>query len=48
MAYLSALDIPVIAGVAELLRHLAASGYQLAIGSSANPKRIELILNSLR
>jgi HAD superfamily hydrolase (TIGR01509 family) len=46
VAYLDSLEqIPVIAGVEQLIQQLAISNYPLAIASSANPKRVTLILD---
>jgi HAD superfamily hydrolase (TIGR01509 family) len=46
LAYLSSLDqIPVIPGIPELIECLQSANYHLAIASSANPKRIKLILD---
>lgn len=48
LAYLGALDtIPVIPGIPELIDYLSTHNYSLAIASSANPKRIKLILEKI-
>jgi len=49
LSYLASLDqIPVIAGIPELIDYLMSAHYQLAIASSANPMRIKLILDKIR
>ena len=49
ISYLSSLDqIPVISGIPELIDYFLSSSYQLAIASSANPKRIKLILDKVQ
>jgi HAD superfamily hydrolase (TIGR01509 family) len=49
LAYLESLDqIPVIPGIPEFIEYLVKSNYKIAIGSSANPKRIELILDRIQ
>lgn len=46
--YLESLDrLDEIPGVTELIKHLHKQGYKLALGSSANPIRVELFLNKL-
>ncbi len=45
LSFLESLEtIPIIPGIPELINYLMAHQYGLAIASSANPKRIELIL----
>jgi beta-phosphoglucomutase len=45
LSYLAVLDqIPVIPGAPELIQYFIDSGHKLALASSANPKRIKLIL----
>ncbi len=39
--------IPVISGACELISQLLKSNYRLAIASSANPKRIDMLLDRL-
>jgi len=40
-------DVPVFPGVVELIRSLKADGHPLAIGTSAPPENVELVLESL-
>jgi HAD superfamily hydrolase (TIGR01509 family) len=40
-------EMPIVAGVTELIHQLHQNGYRVSLASSANPKRIELILQRL-
>lgn len=49
LSFLAARDhIPVIPGIPEFIDYLVQAKYQFAIASSANPKRIELILDKIQ